>query len=75
MFAFAIVATNGVPAVRDIVIGAGVIALVAVVALQLVVRQTFSVALYRYATSGDAQGPFAEHDLSSPFARKRSGLS
>lgn len=71
VFAVAIVATNDVPAVRDIVIGAGVLALVAVAALQLVVRQTFAVALYRYATEGAAQGPFAEQDLQSPFARKR----
>lgn len=71
---FAIVATNGVPAVRDVVIGAGVLAFVAIGALQLVVRQTFAVALYRYATGGSAQGPFAESDLQSPFARKRGGL-
>jgi hypothetical protein len=45
--------------------------LAAIVALQLVVRQTFAVALYRYATDGTAQGPFAEGDLQAPFARKR----
>jgi hypothetical protein len=71
VFAVAAVATNDVPAVRDFVIGVGVLALVAVFALQLLVRQTFAVALYRYATEGSAQGPFAEHDLQSPFGRKR----
>jgi Family of unknown function (DUF6159) len=71
VFVAAAVATNDVPAVRDAVIVLGVLVLAAIVALQLVVRQTFAVALYRYATDGSAQGPFAEHDLQSPFARKR----
>jgi hypothetical protein len=65
-------ATNDVPAVRDAIIAVGVLALVAIVALQLLVRQTFAVALYRYATTGDTPGPFSEHDLQSPFARRRS---
>jgi hypothetical protein len=67
----AAVATNDVPAVRDAVIVLGVLVLAAIVALQLVVRQTFAVALYRYATDGTARGPFAEGDLQAPFARKR----
>jgi hypothetical protein len=71
VFVVAAVATNDVPAVRDAVIVLGVLVLAAIVALQFVVRQTFAVALYRYATDGTAQGPFAEHDLQSPFARKR----
>jgi hypothetical protein len=53
------------------VIVLGVLVLAAILALQLVVRQTFAVALYRYATDGTAQGPFAEQDLQSPFGRKR----
>jgi hypothetical protein len=69
------VATNDVPAVRDAIIAVGVIALVSVVALQLLVRQTFAVALYRYATTGDAPGPFSEGDLQSPFGRRRRGQS
>lgn len=73
VFGVAIVATNDVPAVRDLAIGLGVLALVAIGALQAVVRQTFSVALYRYATTGSAQGPFAEGDLSAPFTRRRGG--
>lgn len=71
VFAVAAVATNDVPAVRDAVIVLGVLALAAIVAVQLVVRQTFAVALYRYATGGTAPGPFAESDLQSPFGRKR----
>jgi hypothetical protein len=71
VFVAAAVATNDVPAVRDAVIVLGVLVLAAIVALQLVVRQTFAVALYRYATDGHAHGPFAEGDLQSPFARKR----
>jgi hypothetical protein len=71
LFIFAVVATNDVPAVRDIVIAVGVLVLVAIVALQVVVRQTFAVALYRYATGGAALGPFQEGDLRSPFGRKR----
>lgn len=71
VFVLAAVATNDVPAVRDAVIVLGVLVLAAIVALQLVVRQTFAVALYRYAVDGAARGPFAERDLQSPFARKR----
>jgi hypothetical protein len=71
VFAVAAVATNDVPAVRDVVIVIGVLALAAIVAVQLVVRQTFAVALYRYAAGGIAPGPFAESDLESPFGRKR----
>ncbi len=71
VFVVAAVATNGVPAVRDFAIGLGVLAIVALFALQLVVRQTFAVALYRYATDGAAQGPFTEGDLQSPFGRRR----
>jgi Family of unknown function (DUF6159) len=71
VFAFAAVATNDVPAVRDAVIVVGVLALAAIFAVQLVVRQTFAVALYRYAAGGAAPAPFAESDLHSPFGRKR----
>ncbi len=70
VFAAGAVATNDVPAARDAIIVAGVLALAAVVALQLLVRQTFAVALYRYATSGDAAGPFEAGDLQSPFRRR-----
>jgi hypothetical protein len=71
LFVVVAVATNDVPAVRDAVIVLGVLVLAAIVALQLVVRQTFAVALYRYATDGSALGPFSEGDLQAPFARKR----
>ncbi len=71
VFAVGAVATNDVPAVRDAIIVVGVLALAAVLALQLLVRQTFAVALYRYATTGDAAGPFDAGDLQSPFRRRR----
>jgi hypothetical protein len=71
VFVVAAVATNDVPAVRDAVIAIGVLTLAAVVAVQLVVRQTFAVALYRYAADGTVPGHFAEGDLQAPFARKR----
>ncbi len=71
VFAIAIAATNHTTGLRDVLIVLGVIALVAIVALQIVVRQTFSVALYRYATSGAVPGAFSEHDLQSPFGRRR----
>ncbi len=71
VFVVAAVATNDVPAVRDAVIVLGVLVLAAIVAVQLVVRQTFAVALYRYATDGTVHGPFSEYDLQAPFARKR----
>jgi Family of unknown function (DUF6159) len=71
VFAIGAVATNDVPAVRDAIIAVGVVALVSVIALQLLVRQTFAVALYRFATTGDSPGPFAEGDLQSPFGRSR----
>lgn len=75
LFVIAVAAVNDVPAVRDALIAAGVVLLVAIIAVQVVVRQTFAVALYRYATAGQAQGPFAEGDLQSPFGRKRRSLS
>ena len=71
VFAAGAVATNDVPAVRDLIIAVGAVALVAITALQLLVRQTFAVALYRYATTGAAAGPFAEDDLQAPFSRRR----
>jgi hypothetical protein len=74
LFALGVAVTNNVPAVRDVVIAVGVLLLVAIFALQFAVRQTFAVALYRYATTGEAQGPFAEGDLRSPFGRKRGRL-
>ncbi|HEY1451519.1 MAG TPA: DUF6159 family protein [Solirubrobacteraceae bacterium] len=71
VFVLAAVATNKVPAVRDLVILLGVLVFAAIAVLQLVVRQTFAVALYRYAADGSALGPFSEQDLQSPFALKR----
>lgn len=71
VFVVAATAAASVPGLQDLVIVVGVLALVAIVGLQVVVRQAFAVALYRYATTGESQGPFQEHDLRSPFGRKR----
>jgi len=71
VFVVALGASNRVPAARDAVIFAGVLLLVAIFAITTVVRQTFAVALYRYATTGSATGPFEQRDLQAPFGRKR----
>ncbi|HEX7610657.1 MAG TPA: DUF6159 family protein, partial [Solirubrobacteraceae bacterium] len=71
LFAVAIVAASGAPAVQVALIAVAVLVLIAVFAVQAVVRQTFAVALYRFATTGAGQGPFAEDDMQSPFAPKR----
>lgn len=70
-FAVCLAVAFETPAARDLVIAVGALGLLSIVAIQLVVRQTFAVALYRYATTGTAPGPFEEGDLQSPFARKR----
>lgn len=71
VLAVALVASYNVPAARDAVIFAGVLVLVAIIAITTVVRQTFAVALYRYATTGSAEGPFEQRDLQAPFNPKR----
>ncbi len=71
VFAVALGASHGEPAARDGVIFVGVLVLVAIVAITAVVRQTFAVALYRYATTGSAEGPFEQRDLQAPFSPKR----
>jgi hypothetical protein len=71
VFAVALGASYRVPATRDAVILAGVLVLVAIIAITAVVRQTFAVALYRYATTGSAAGPFEQRDLQAPFSPKR----
>jgi hypothetical protein len=71
MFAVALAASFGEPAVRDGVIFAGLLAFVAINALAGVVRQTFAVALYRYATTGSGDGQFEPRDLQAPFSPKR----
>lgn len=71
VFAVALAATFGDPAARDGVIFAGLLAFVAINALAGVVRQTFAVALYRYATTGSGDGPFEPRDLQAPFSPKR----
>jgi len=62
-------ATRGHPGVRIVLLAFGVIALVIVMAVTGVVRETFNVVLYRYALTGGAEGGFSESDLSAPFTR------
>lgn len=56
------------------VIAVGALTLLALAALGSVVRQTFAVALYRYATTDAPPGPFDERDLRAPFAPRKRGL-
>jgi Family of unknown function (DUF6159) len=56
----------GVPAAT-----AGIALLVVTAGAANVVRETFAVALYRYALSGSATGPFPEADLAHPFTTRR----
>ena len=65
VFAVALGDTWRDPAARDMVIFAGVLALVAIIAVTAVVRQTFAVALYRYATTWSAERPFEQRDQQS----------
>jgi Family of unknown function (DUF6159) len=67
----ALIATGSEPGARDTVIAIAAVVFIAVIAVGAVVRQTFAVALYQYAKTNTAQGPFQEHDLGSPFASKR----
>ncbi len=69
-FAIAAALTVGQPVLFVAVVVLGALTLLAIVALQAVVRQTFAVALYRYATTNAPQGHFEERDLSSPFGKR-----
>jgi len=71
VFAIALASSANGPATRDIVLAAAALAFLALIAIQTVVRQTFLVALYRYATTGASGRPFDERDLQAPFNRKR----
>ncbi len=71
IFGAALALSSSEPALRDGVIVLAAVALVAVIAIAAVVRQTFAVALYRFATTGAAQGPFGQADLQAPFSSKR----
>lgn len=71
VFVVLAVAVAGVPALLIGVLALAGLSLLAIVALQVVVRQTFAVALYRYATTGASQGAFDEHDMQAAFRRKR----
>ncbi len=64
-------AAEGTPAVQVGIVAVAAVLLLATVSVAAVVRQTFAVALYRYAETDTAQGPFPESDLRSPFSGKR----
>jgi hypothetical protein len=66
--AIGLAASRGAPGARIAVISAAVVAFVLVVAASAVVRQTFAVVLYRYATTGAAAGGFSASDLEAPFS-------
>lgn len=71
IFGFGLAATGGDTGARDTLIAVAVIVFISILAISAVVRQTFAVALYRYAKTNSAQGPFQERDLKSPFGSKR----
>lgn len=71
VFGGALAATRGEPGARDTVIALAVLTFIAISAIAAVVRQTFAVALYRYAKTESAPGPFQARDLQSPFRSKR----
>jgi hypothetical protein len=68
---FGLAATGNDPGARDTLIAVAVVVFISIIAISAVVRQTFAVALYRYAKTESAQGPFLERDLQSPFSSKR----
>jgi hypothetical protein len=70
VFAFGIAATRGSTGARDALIALLVLSMFALIALAAVVRETFAVALYRYARDGSADGPFSDGDLRAPFRRR-----
>jgi MFS family permease len=74
VFVAALAIGHNAPAVRDLVVFLVALAFVAVIAITAVVRQTFAVALYQFATTNSPQGPFAQSDLQAPFKAKRGFL-
>ncbi len=62
-------ATRGEAGPRDTVIAVAIIVFALIVAIAAVVRETFAVALYRYATTGSDGGGFSAADLQAPFGR------
>jgi hypothetical protein len=64
----ALAALRGEPAARSATLAAMVSVLVLIAGAGAVVRQTFGVVLYRYASTGAAAGGFTSGDLSAPFS-------
>jgi membrane-anchored glycerophosphoryl diester phosphodiesterase (GDPDase) len=73
LFILAIAATHRHSAPRDAIIVAFLACLAALFGFSAVIRQTFAVALYRYANGDGAPSQFSKSDLEAPF-RKRRGL-
>jgi signal peptidase I len=71
VFGIAIGASRNSSGARDTIIAIGALVLLTLIGFAAVLRQTFAVALYRYAQTGAAQGPFSQRELDSPFVGKR----
>ncbi|HEY1834084.1 MAG TPA: hypothetical protein VGG08_06590 [Solirubrobacteraceae bacterium] len=74
LFVVAIAATHRHSALRDVLIVAFIACVAALFGFSSVTRQTFAVALYRYASSGDVPAQFSQADLDSPFRKRRRRL-
>jgi hypothetical protein len=66
-----VAAMQSQPASGIVLAGIGITGLMLVVGASSAVREIFSVALYRYATDGEARGGFPEADLRAPFTEKK----
>jgi hypothetical protein len=53
-------------------IAVGVVGIVLLATVGTMMTGVFNAALYRYATTGEASGPFSQDDLSGAFRRRRS---
>jgi Family of unknown function (DUF6159) len=71
LFVVAIGATHRHSGPRDALIVAFVVCMAALFGFNSVIRQTFAVALYRYAEDGQTPAQFSQADLESPFGKRR----
>ncbi|HEV7585163.1 MAG TPA: DUF6159 family protein [Solirubrobacteraceae bacterium] len=69
VFGIALAASRGQAGAHAGILAAMVIFIVAIGGAGAVIRQTFSVVLYRYAITGRAADGFAASDLEAPFSR------
>lgn len=63
--------TGSSAALGAVVTGIGVAVVVIAVLVQTTLSAVFRVALYRFATTGDASGPFSQEQLQDAFRPKR----